>query len=158
MLETTIEECLEKDPKTSKIFLGVFARNELPKQVKYPSCLIFNTKPRSHEGEHWCAIFYDKDGIGTFFDYYGQEPKVYRLESYLERTSKPYSPNIRVQGQSSYCGYYCMLFLLAASRGQMVKFYKFFNQDYSKNNTFFLIKKNFLSFFFTFTKKYLIFF
>jgi hypothetical protein len=65
MLETIIEECLERDPKTSKIFLGVFARNELPKQVKYLSCLVFNTKPRSHAGEHWCAIFYDSEGKGT---------------------------------------------------------------------------------------------
>ena len=136
MLETTIEDCLKKDSVTSKIFLGVFARDELPKKVKYPSCFIFNTKPRNHSGEHWVSVFYDQDGRGIFFDSYGQSAKTFRMQSYMDKTSilKPYSNLKRIQGNSTYCGYYCMLFLLTAARGQTQKFFDYFGDDYLKND------------------------
>ena len=74
MLETTINEVLTKDTVTNKIFLGVFARDELPLKVKYPSCLIFNTAPRVNKGEHWLALHYNEKGFCNFFDSYGKDP------------------------------------------------------------------------------------
>lgn len=136
MLETTIEECLNKDPITSKIFLGVFARNELPKKVEYPSCFIFNSKPRHHHGEHWLSVFYDQEGQGTFFDSYGQSPNKFRMLAFMKKTSKlkPKYNNRRIQGDSNFCGYYCMLFLLSTARGHGSKFFDYFNNtNYSKN-------------------------
>ena len=67
MEETVILKCLNKDIKTKQLFLGVFARDELPLIQKYPSCLIFNSKPRSNEGEHWLAIYFDANKRCYFF-------------------------------------------------------------------------------------------
>ena len=53
MLENTLQECLEKDTFTKKMYSGVFARDELPKTLNYPACVVLNTKHRSHTGEHW---------------------------------------------------------------------------------------------------------
>jgi hypothetical protein len=57
MLETSIYEVLSKDEITSKIFLGVFAKDELPLELKYPCCFVCNTAPRHNRGEHWLAFF-----------------------------------------------------------------------------------------------------
>ena len=65
MLESAIDEVLKKDTKTKELFLGDFARDELPQKVNYPSCLVFNTQPRSQRGQHWLALFYDKNGHWT---------------------------------------------------------------------------------------------
>ena len=41
MYENTIEEILEKDSFTSPKFIGALARDELPKNINYPSCFVF---------------------------------------------------------------------------------------------------------------------
>ena len=83
MIETALEEILKIDKDTKKIFLGVFARDELPKRVKYPSCFILNTQPRSQEGEHWLAIYFDHKRNCYFFDSYGNSPKYFGLDKYI---------------------------------------------------------------------------
>ncbi len=106
MDEQTIKKILLMDKFTSKIFLNVYARDELPTTVKYPSCLILNNKPRSHPGQHWLAIYFDDKKIGYFFDSYGNGPNYYNLDKFLEKTTKQYVFNSkRIQGSSSYCGY-----------------------------------------------------
>jgi hypothetical protein len=52
MLETSIYEVLSKDEITGKIFLGVFAKDELPLELKYPCCFVCNTAPRHNRDEH----------------------------------------------------------------------------------------------------------
>ena len=64
MIQTAIEECLQRDKYTRNIYGGVLTRDELPEKVAYPSCYVLNTKPRTHEGEHWLAVFYDENGRG----------------------------------------------------------------------------------------------
>ena len=59
MIETAISEILENDSVTENLFLGVFARNELPENPLYPSCFVFNTAPRSNSGQHWLGLYYD---------------------------------------------------------------------------------------------------
>jgi hypothetical protein len=58
LFENTIEVILDKDAFTKKIFLGAFARDELPPNPPYPSCFIVNTDPRSQAGGHWLALYY----------------------------------------------------------------------------------------------------
>ena len=140
MLESTIEEVLNKDPITSKIFLGCFASNELPLKPKYPSCFVVNTKPRNHPGEHWVAINYDSSGSCFFFDSFAQTPSKYNFESYIKSTSTAFSYNKkRLQGLSNFCGLYCLLYLLFATRKKTNTFFKKFSSNYFKNDN--LIKK-----------------
>lgn len=135
MDEQLITKILKKDKKCSKIFLGVFARDELPKHPSYPSCFIFNTHPRSKPGEHWLALFYSENGFCQFFDSYGYPPSFYRLETYLTNTSTGWNYNARrLQGNSDFCGIYSILFLLYKSRNKTMQFFKEFYLNYSKND------------------------
>ena len=68
MLESTIYEVLSQDEVTNSIFLGVFARDELPLNLDYPCCFVCNTAPRSNAGEHWLAFFYNDRGFCNFFE------------------------------------------------------------------------------------------
>ena len=135
MLESAIETSLTRDPVTTKIYGGVIARDELPKEVAYPSCLVLNTKPREHRGEHWLAIYYDSKGEGDFFDSYGNHPSYFGLETFLNKTSTSWSYNKKaIQGLSSYCGYYCLLYLLMRSRNESHKFFQYFGKDSMLND------------------------
>jgi hypothetical protein len=135
MDEQTIRNILSKDKYTKDIFVNVFARDELPNKIKYPSCIVLNTKPRNHSGEHWLCIYYDEHGIAYFFDSYGKHPSYFNLESYLDNTSIRYIYNTRkIQGKSSYCGYYCLLFLLLKSRNELAKFFAYFNENTDIND------------------------
>ena len=135
MLESCLELALKKDELTSEMCCDVVARDELPTQVVYPSCYIINTKPRTHSGEHWLAVYYDPEGNADFFDSYGQHPSYFHLKDFLNRTSKTWSYNQkRVQGFSSYCGYYCLLYLFMRSRQKSNKFFSYFNNNYVLND------------------------
>jgi hypothetical protein len=87
LYENVVEEILNKDEFTQKIFLGAFARNESPNQPPYPSCFNVNTEPRSKSGGHWLALYYRNTGLCSFFDSYGNDPAFYRLQSYIQRTA-----------------------------------------------------------------------
>ena len=135
MLQSTLEECLRLDTCTSKILGGVLARDELPSKVNYPSCYIINTKPRKHRGEHWLAFYFDEKGHADFFDSYGNPPDYFKLESFITKVSKSWSYNkIQVQGFSSHCGYYSLLYLLQRCRQKSNQFFAFFNKNYLLND------------------------
>ena len=144
MIETILKEALSKDSFLKNIYNGVFARNELPTLIDYPAAIILNTKPRSHAGEHWLAIFFDKNKNGYFFDSYGQPPIKFGLEKYMDKMSiNWYYNKKRIQGLSSFCGYYCLLFLFLIVRKKLNIFYKNFTNNIFLNDRKidFLIKK-----------------
>jgi hypothetical protein len=133
MFESQIEEILKKEPT----FIGCLARDELPTKITYPCCFVLNTEPRKKPGEHWLAINYNDVGFCYFFDSYGQPPSIYNLDSYIKATSKKYTWNQkRIQGQSSYCGYYAVLFLLFLKSGKLTEFFSKFTNNLSKNDQF----------------------
>ena len=140
MYETAIEEVLYSDPTTKNIFLGAFARDELPPKPMYPSCFILNTAPRSSAGEHWLALYYDQHGMCDFFDSYGMPPGNFGLVDYLNSTAISWKYNKqRIQGISTLCGHYCIFYLLFRSRFKTINFFGKFNQNYKQNDN--LIKK-----------------
>jgi hypothetical protein len=133
MFEHSIDQILYKDEYTKKIYL--FAKNELPKRPKFPSCFIINTDPREEAGEHWLAFNYSSNGFCYFFDSYGKSPSYYDLEDYIENTSNNWTYNKRrLQGNSIFCGYYAILFLLYKTREKTIDFFKEFYLSYSKND------------------------
>ena len=140
----TINEIIKKDQLLSKSFLGVFARDQLPRIVRYPASFILNTETSSKSGEHWLAFYIDKKKFCYFFDSYGNKPSKFRLQNFLNSNFTNWTYNqTQLQGFSDYCGYYCILFLLFVSRN---KLHEFFNEF--RNNSFindkklrFLIKK-----------------
>ena len=113
---------LRNDEKTRPYARGVFAADQLPTNVvEYPSAYVVNTDPSYKLGEHWLAIFFDRNGRGEFFDSYGRAPGTYPrpIKIFLHRNSRlPWIYNER-QIQAPYsttCGQHCLFFLLHRSR------------------------------------------
>lgn len=105
---------LKYESHCKKYFLGVYARNELPKSFnKLPSALIFNTDNRNEPGEHWLAIFIDEYRNVEFFDPAGMHPSFYGLESYISSIGNSMNWNSkRIQSEfSEICGQICIFYL-----------------------------------------------
>ena len=133
-----IRKLLLRDYNSKQIFKGVLSRDQLLSKVKYPSAYVVNTKPLSHPGEHWFAIYYNEDKEATFFDSYGQHPSYYKMVPYLNKTSVSWTfNNTQIQGiLSSTCGYYCIYFILLMSRGLCLEHIakEFNKQDFDLND------------------------
>lgn len=136
MMENTIEDILKNNIYTKNIFLGVYARNELPLITEFPACFVFNTEDRNQQGEHWLAFYFNKQGYCDFFDSYGLHPRFYDLEEYITKISgTKWSYNMkRLQGLSLYCGLYCIFFIYSKSRNAIRKFYNFFQNNCYNND------------------------
>ena len=136
-----INEILLHDRFTKKIYKGCFPIDKLPLKITYPCCFIVNNQKSNENGEHWVSIFYESNKTAVFFDSFGLSPKYYNLENYITSTSKSFSYN-KIQLQSifsSYCGYYCILFLLFKARNKSLNFIQKKFRDPISNDT--LIKK-----------------
>jgi len=123
---------IQKDSYANRHFIGVFARDQLPKKIKYPSSFIFNTDTSDKPGNHWLAIYYNKQKHVTFFDSFGQKPSYYNMYNYLKKTSKKiiYN-NLCLQNLNSYyCGKYCIYFLMLSSRNfKLISIQKLFSKQ-----------------------------
>lgn len=136
-----LEEILKHDVFTNKIFNGVYARDMLPKYLKYPSAIIVNTDKSNLSGQHWLAIYFDKDKNCEFFDSFGRSPKYYKFENYIKKHADKVKWNKKqIQGfNSSICGYYCVLFLLLKARNHEIRlFLKNFDKNYDENDKYIL--------------------
>ena len=137
-----IHKVLKSDIKTREYFIGVFARDQLPVKVKWPSCMVINTDKSNQPGSHWLAVNYDKDGNCDFFDSFGNSPSIFNLKKYFESTSISLSfNNKKIQGSfSEFCGHYCLVFLYFRCRGKSLETIEnLFNNSADSNEN--LIKK-----------------
>ena len=128
---------LMNDDACSKLFIGVYARDELPhKFSKIPGCFIANTHERNKPGAHWLAFFIDENKHVEFFDPYGLHPSFYGIETYLNQVSQAWNYNPkRIQSQFSIsCGHICLFYLFLRSRGFELKdILNNFSNCYSNN-------------------------
>ena len=99
-------------------FKGVVPRDKLPQKPSYPSSIIVNTHKSNQSGEHWLALYYDENGMCSFFDSFGMHPDFYSLKDYIEKTSRHWEfNNKQLQSFNSVtCGHYCIYFILLKSR------------------------------------------
>src|SRR5689334_20148323 len=119
MNSNQIRRELTSDAYSKRYFKGVLARDQLPNKIKKPAAYIINTENSDKKGEHWLALFYDRNCRCDFFDSFGLHPAFYNLEKYLYKTSSTwqYNKNQLQSLESSYCGNYCIYFILLRSRG-----------------------------------------
>ena len=113
-----IERAICQDPSAESIFAGVYVRDQLPKSVRYPAAMVWNTDPADQPGEHWVAAYFSEDGKGEYFDSYGLEPQP-NFKQYLDRHSICWTWN---QSQlqdlwTSACGHFCVFYVIYHSRG-----------------------------------------
>jgi hypothetical protein len=116
----TIENILRKDPKCSKMFVGVFACNRLPKWLNTdrPSLLVCNTDTYGQPGIHWIVIYIESSEYGEFFDSLGRQPDV-PFRTFLHKYCSRWSYiNRQIQSLiSRFCGHYSVFYALHRSRG-----------------------------------------
>ena len=67
---------LKNDTNVSKLnFLGVFPIDLIPlSAMKFPCCLVINTKPYDHPGEHWICLVKCEDRRAIYSDSFGIPP------------------------------------------------------------------------------------
>lgn len=118
-----LDEILKRNQSTSSIFIGVFARDELPSISNYPCCFILNTAKRSDPGQHWIAFYFDSNKNCNFFDSYGNHPSFFKLMDFIKKysTNLIYNKKVVQSWTSMNCGYYCILFLILKSSGHSMK-------------------------------------
>lgn len=124
-------------------FLGVLPCDYLPQTPlrKLPSSVIFNTHVSRLPGEHWLAIHISEDGVGYFFDSFGNKydypsfPLI--ISDFLKLNSRvvQYS-SVQVQDFSSdTCGQHCVFFLYHMARGRDYDYVlKLYSDDLIKND------------------------
>lgn len=130
----TLVRLCRKDGDLSKIFLGVFPCDKLP-SVSYPACFIANTEPSTSSGEHWVAVFINKEGYGDYFCSYGLPPV---FPNFMDKNCYDWNFNQkRIQGTfSTTCGQYCVFFLFCRAKGlPMYKFMSLFTSNYHENDS-----------------------
>ena len=108
----------------------------MPEKLKYPSGLILNNQKSNEPGEHWIAIYFDKPKKCEFFDSFGNISNYYNLQNYLKKVSKGHKTfnKKKLKSDYSFCGYYCILFLLFKARCfSLKKFLSYFMDSHSND-------------------------
>lgn len=116
---------------------GVFPADEIPRLWTRPAGIIANTDEHTKPGEHWVAMYVDRDGRGWYFDSYGLPPIIPQHLARLRRNCKFFRCNIKqLQSNSSdVCGQFCVIFLHFMSCGfGMAKFNDLFTDNPRKND------------------------
>lgn len=122
---------------------NVYAADRIPTILEKPCAIIVNTDNHDSPGQHWCAIFINKQENGFFFDSYGLPPINFYHRTALERNCKKYTWNTKClqQLKSKVCGQYCVFFLHYMCFGQKKNFISFnnlFTRYKSKNDSMIL--------------------
>ena len=94
-------------------FIGVFARDEIPKIHKYPSCFVINSDTSKSKGTHWLAVYCIDANCFEFFDSYALSPTYYNIEIYHSKNNTKPIQSLH----SSVCGQFCIYFLYHRSLG-----------------------------------------
>ena len=111
MYDYELNKIMNKYPN----YLGTFSHDEIPKLKNELFSCIINYHNTNQKGSHWVAIFnHPDDPYIQFFDSYGIVPSdtiQYKCRQYINKQIQ-YSTH-RIQNlNSSYCGLYCVYFLM----------------------------------------------
>jgi hypothetical protein len=75
------------------VFHGVFPSDMIPPVEKYPVAMVCNTDPHDKPGQHWIAMYISDDGIGEYFDSYGQPPFIGNFIEFLNNETTAWFSN-----------------------------------------------------------------
>jgi len=118
-----LESLLRKDATCRAMFLGVFARDRLPKTIdkSKPALLVCNTDPHDEPGEHWVVLYIENSSYGEYFDSFGEAPAApFRtfLHEHCERWI--YTDRNLQSVISRFCGHYCVFYCIHRARNKTV--------------------------------------
>ena len=120
-----LNQILQRNPITKKVYLGTYPACEIPKSRKKRYCFITNTDQHDEPGTHWTAWMVEGDNV-EFFDSFGRPPNdfqmPYEFKKYILGKKVSYS-TLRVQEfSSSTCGYFCIYYIYFRSMGLDYKY------------------------------------
>ena len=102
------------DDNTKKAFLGVYPIDKLPKVIPhFLMFLIVNTHTHNLGGEHWKAIFIDKNRYGEVFDSLAR-PASDLLTRWMNQWTRKWKTNSKTfqHASSSTCGAFTLYYVL----------------------------------------------
>lgn len=126
---------INNELKDYNCYIGTYARDLLPKKViiKRPLALIMNTDKANKPGQHWIALFIDKNNNANYLDSYGFPPMCQEIIKFLSLNKVKYIQYNTQQLQSvitSTCGYYCIQFIKMLCNGEnFCKFMSLFSKN-----------------------------
>ena len=91
---------------------------KLIKIVSCPSSFVINLDPNFKPGSHWVAVYFDRNGVGEYFDSFSHHPP-YEVEYFLCLHAKGWQYN-HMQVQEIYtttCGHFVVFYIYQKSRG-----------------------------------------
>ena len=124
--------------KKYRQFAGIYARDELPENIQFPTGLVVNSDKRDEPGTHWLAIYIDRNGFGEYFDSYGFPPYLDEITKFLFNACPNgyfYNRYILQCLTCITCGQYCTSYLCARFNGIPYSEYisKFTNNPYTND-------------------------
>ena len=129
-----LERALKHNTFTKKIFVGVFAADELSDLDTFPCGFVVNTDPSTEPGTHWVAFYFPSRDKGEFFDSYGHPPEHYG-EPFTVYNVETINSHKLQSSWSNVCGHYCIFYLYHKSRGySMSKIVNMFSSNVDKND------------------------
>ncbi len=130
---------INKQFKGIECFKGTYPNDKIPRKIykKFPVAFIINTDPHNLPGQHWVALFIDKNKA-EYMDSFGFRPICCEIQKYLKKykIKKIKYNNYPLQSISaSTCGAYCILFIKMRCYSFSFKdFLKIFSQENTKDN------------------------
>lgn len=113
----TIDHILRNDAFAKHIFDGFWFPDRHSNIKKNPALIIANTDKSTGPGEHWCAIYIDKENnICEYFDPLGQPPEnIFNGYSFLPLLKKysafvEYNKTPVQTSSATTCGHHCIYF------------------------------------------------
>ena len=97
------------------LLVGIFPADKLPRRLpaKRPLLFVCNTDPHNKPGEHWIAMYLDKEGNREFFDSFGRSP-LPLFHDFMDKHCIKWTFNAeQLQSViSRFCGHYCVFYCL----------------------------------------------
>ena len=125
---------LSGDKFTKLSFRDVYAIDEMKsiKSVSYPFSFVINLDPSYKPGSHWVAVYFDKNGVGEYFDLFARYPP-HEVVHFLCSHAKGWQYNcMQVQELSTaMCGQFVVFYIHQKSRGLTLEVIlrKYFSTD-----------------------------
>ena len=125
-------------------FIGVFSCDNIPNTTLEKYSFVCNLSKHDEQGTHFVAVLVNKRSrVAHYIDPYGANCSNKHIREYLARTCHfmRWSNKAIQPLPSDYCGYYCIAYLLANSRGiTHKKFMSKFKREGDANNDLTVLK------------------
>lgn len=116
-----------------KSFLGVYPCDIQPQfQERYCKfSIVFNTDKHNEEGEHFVAIYCDREKI-IYFDSFGEKCKNKNIKKFIKLNLNGrkfnYNKKCIQDNKSLFCGLYCLSFIMFQNNNiSLCKYLKYFS-------------------------------